>query len=64
MFSLTERELEVLRLMAKGYSNTEIGDLLGMSKHTAKSHVSVIIRKMNSRARSEATFWAGKYNLF
>ncbi len=64
MFELTERELEVFRLMTKGLNNTEIGATLGISKHTAKSHVCVIIRKLQAYSRSEATFWAGKYNIF
>ncbi len=64
MFDLTAREFEVLKLMTKGLNNTEIGDIIGISKHTAKSHVSAIIKKLKSSSRSEATFWAGKYNMF
>ena len=64
MLQLTERELEIFKLMTKGRNNTEIGDMLGISRHTAKSHVCAIIKKLQSRSRSEATFWAGKYNLF
>ncbi len=64
MFSLTDRELEILKLMAKGLNNTQIGEKLCISKHTAKAHVSAIIKKFPSGARSEATYWAGKYNLF
>lgn len=64
MFNLTERELTVLKLMTKGLNNSEIGNIIGISKHTAKSHVSAIIKKLQSCTRSEATFWAGKYNMF
>ncbi len=64
MFKLTEREKEILNLMTKGLNNTAIGKVLGISKHTAKSHVCTVIRKLQSVSRSEATFWAGKYNLF
>ncbi len=64
MFQLTDRELEVFKLMSKGLNNSEIGDVLNISKHTAKSHVSTVIKKLQSSRRSEATFWAGKYNLF
>lgn len=64
MFELTARELEVLKLMTKGLNNNEIGNIIGISKHTAKPHVSAIIKKLKSCTRSEATFWAGKYNMF
>ncbi len=64
MFKLTEREKEIFELMTKGMNNTEIGHKLGISRHTAKAHVCAIIKKLHSCSRSEATFWAGKYNLF
>ena len=64
MLQLTERELEIFRLMSKGLNNTEIGEVLKISRHTAKSHVCSVIKKLHSYSRSEATFWAGKYNLF
>ncbi len=64
MLQLTEREIEIFRLMTKGLNNTAIGNILGISRHTAKSHVCSVIKKLQSCSRSEATFWAGKYNLF
>ncbi len=64
MFDLTEREQEVLGLMTQGLSNTQIAEKLCISRHTAKAHVSVIIKKLNVCSRSHATFWAGKYNLY
>lgn len=64
MFKLTEREKEIFNLMTKGLNNTEIGNVLDISKHTAKSHVCAIIKKMQANSRSQAVFWAGKYNLF
>ena len=60
---LTERELHVLYYMAKGYSNEEIGKALFISKHTAKSHVSTIIKKMNVKTRAQATYVAAKKDL-
>lgn len=60
---LTERELHVLYYMAKGYSNQEIGKILFISRHTAKSHVSAIIKKLNVKSRAEATYIAAKQNL-
>ena len=60
---LTERELHVLYYMTKGYSNVEIGKVLFMSRHTAKAHVSSIIRKLNVKSRAEVTYIAAKENL-
>ena len=60
---LTERELHVLYYIAKGYSNEEIGKALFISKHTAKSHVSAIIKKMNVKTRAQATYVAAKKDL-
>lgn len=54
MFSLTLRELEVLRLMAKGLNNNEIAKSLTVSLSTIKFHVSSIISKMRVTNRVEA----------
>ena len=51
---LTEREVEVLRLMASGYSNREIGDALGIGEGTIKNHISNILSKMGVRDRTRA----------
>jgi DNA-binding NarL/FixJ family response regulator len=51
---LTERELEVLRLMAKGLSNREIGQLLGFTENTTKFHVKNILTKLEVSDRTEA----------
>jgi DNA-binding NarL/FixJ family response regulator len=51
---LTKRELEVLRLMAGGYSNREIGDALGASEGTVKNHISSILSKLGVRDRIRA----------
>lgn len=56
--SLTKRELDVLQLVAKGFSNKEIGDSLSISQHTAKSHLHSILNKLNLRSRVEAAAWA------
>jgi two-component system NarL family response regulator len=51
---LTERELEVLRLMAKGLSNREIGQILGFTENTTKFHVKNILTKLEVSDRTEA----------
>lgn len=51
---MTTREMEVLRLMAAGMSNLEIGDKLFISEATVKSHVNNLLRKMNVTDRTQA----------
>ena len=48
------RELEVLRLMAEGASNTAIAERLIISPHTAKRHVANILGKLGATTRTEA----------
>ncbi|MCA9868404.1 MAG: response regulator transcription factor [Anaerolineae bacterium] len=55
---LTEREMEVLRLVAKGYSNEEIGDALVVSERTARGHVSSILGKLHLANRTQAALYA------
>jgi DNA-binding NarL/FixJ family response regulator len=55
---LTPREREVLRLLAGGHSNREIGQLLGMAEGTAKNHVSTILDKLGVRDRTRAVLAA------
>jgi DNA-binding NarL/FixJ family response regulator len=55
---LTKRELEVLRLMAGGYSNREIADALGASEGTVKNHASSILSKLGVRDRTRAVLKA------
>jgi DNA-binding NarL/FixJ family response regulator len=60
---LTARELEVLRLLATGLSNNQIGDQLYISATTAKFHVSNIMRKLEVSRRAEAVYAASKRGL-
>jgi DNA-binding NarL/FixJ family response regulator len=55
---LTERELEVLRLVARGHSNREIGRELFISQNTAANHVRSILMKTQCGNRTEAAFYA------
>jgi DNA-binding NarL/FixJ family response regulator len=56
--TLTPRELSVLRLMAGGYSNREIGKALSLSEGTVKNHVSSILDKLGVRDRTRAVLKA------
>ena len=55
---LSERELEVLRLIARGMSNQEIADTLVVGEATVRSHVSAILRKLQLASRTQAALYA------
>jgi DNA-binding CsgD family transcriptional regulator len=52
--ALTQRETEVLRLMAQGLGNKGIAAALGISAHTAKYHVASVLAKLDAHTRTEA----------
>ena len=52
--ALTPREIEVLRMLAEGLGNREMGTRLGISDHTVKFHISSILDKLGAATRTEA----------
>jgi DNA-binding NarL/FixJ family response regulator len=54
----SERQLEVLRLMANGMSNKAIGNVLNISENTVRWHVRALLGTLNASTRTEATFAA------
>ena len=60
---LTNREVQVLRHVAMGLSNREIGKSLGISVETVKEHVQNILRKLDVNDRTQAAVWAVKRGL-
>ncbi len=59
---LTRREVEVLKLLARGLFNKEIADTLSISEKTVKNHVSSIFKKINVSDRTQAAVYAIKNN--
>ncbi|HMP40772.1 MAG TPA: response regulator transcription factor, partial [Roseiflexaceae bacterium] len=60
---LTEREMDVLRLIARGKSNKEIADALVISEKTVKTHVSNILSKLHLADRTQAAIYALRQRL-
>jgi NarL family two-component system response regulator LiaR len=61
--TLTERETEVLRLVAQGLSNQEIADRLFISEATVRTHVSSLLNKLHLASRTQAALYALKQGL-
>lgn len=60
---LSEREREVLRFIARGYTYREVGEELSISIKTVESHVSSVLRKLQLSNRNELTRWAAERRL-
>jgi DNA-binding NarL/FixJ family response regulator len=60
---LTERELEVLPLLALGLPNKAVAQRLGISEHTVKFHVGAILSKLGAASRTEAVMIAARRGL-
>ena len=61
--NLTNREIEVLGLLGKGLTATEIGGILGVSQNTCATHIKSIYRKLNVSSRAEAAIEADRRGL-
>ena len=61
--TLTERETEVLRLLAEGKANKEIARKLGISEQTVKSHVHSLLAKLGMLSRTQAALYAARIGL-
>jgi DNA-binding NarL/FixJ family response regulator len=60
---LTKRELEILRLVAEGHSNSQLARMLWVTEQTVKFHLSNIYRKLDVANRTEASRWAQIHGL-
>jgi len=60
---LTERELEVLRLLARGWDNRRIAEELAISKRTVRFHLGNIYEKIGVQSRTEAALWAVRHGV-
>lgn len=60
---LTQREEEILRLLARGRSNKEISEQLFLSEGTVKNYISRIYAKLGARDRTQAAMWAVEHNM-
>jgi DNA-binding NarL/FixJ family response regulator len=60
---LTEREREVVALIAQGKSNREIAEALVVTKRTVETHVNNILSKLNRTSRAQIVLWAVEHGL-
>ncbi len=56
----TQRELEILKYLVKGMSNKEIAEIIHVSSHTVKAHISDILKKMNAKNRILAAVYGAQ----
>jgi two-component system response regulator NreC len=61
--ALSQREIDVLRLLAKGYTNRQIADVLNLSMRTVEGHRSNLMSKLNLHSRVELTSFAEEHGL-
>ena len=53
--NLSERQREILRLVAKGFNNDEIAELIGITRHGVKAHLAIAFERLGASSRTEAT---------
>ena len=63
LYSLTKRELQILKLIAEGLLNKEIGDRLDISERTVKNHVFNLFKKIDATDRTQAAVFAIRNNV-
>ena len=61
--SLTDREREVIRLLASAHSAREIADQLYLSQHTVRNHIAQLLRKLDARSQLEAVVIAAEHGI-
>jgi LuxR family transcriptional regulator, positive regulator of biofilm formation len=59
--TLSRREADILTMIVEGASNEDIADKLCISKHTVKTHLYNIFKKINVKSRFQAALWAAKH---
>jgi DNA-binding NarL/FixJ family response regulator len=60
---LPPRELQVLRLIARGLTNRQIGDVLGIGEATVKAYCRNLFRRLGVCNRTEAAIWAARHGV-
>lgn len=60
--ALSPRRFEVLQLVARGLTNREVGEILGISSHTVKSHMTGLFESLDVTNRTEAAFALQRYD--
>lgn len=61
-YIISNREMEIIKFLVKGYNNTEIAKELYLSKYTVKAHLSNIMNKMNAKNRTNLAYMLGNSN--
>ncbi|MFD2284755.1 hypothetical protein GJU39_12575 [Pedobacter petrophilus] len=60
---ITDREVEIVRLLSNGYNSKEIGDMLFISEHTVNTHRRNMVRKLDLRNSYQLIVWAFKQRI-
>ncbi len=62
-YTLNKQEKAIMRLVAQGMDNKQIAKELYVSHHTVKSHIAIILKKLNATNRTHATYLSLKFRL-